>query len=107
MVAAPEPQIKGTIAMITTTEILRFRELQLGERFEFDPGVWSFSGACRKTGPRTYVRSGDSSKLSMRVGSIDVGVKRAPHERAPRALRKLGEALLAELHATPEPRGKR
>jgi hypothetical protein len=72
---------------ITTTKTLRFRDLARGEAFSFSPGVWSFSDVCRKTGPRTYVRAADPGKLGIRVGSVNVGVRREPAHDAERLKR--------------------
>lgn len=58
--------------------ILRWRDIAIGEAFEFDhEGLSSWSGVrgpWRKTSGRTYIRISDG--LECRVGSINVGVTR-------------------------------
>jgi hypothetical protein len=53
---------------------MTFRDLAIGDRFTFSPGVWTFSRACTKISARRYL---DSSGLEYRVGTITVGVKLA------------------------------
>ena len=63
---------------------MTFRELAIGDRFTFFPGVWTFSRVCTKISARRYSDpSADPYYISLagteyRVGTIHVGVKLAP-----------------------------
>ena len=50
---------------------MTFKDLAIGDRFTFSPGVWTFSSVCTKISARRYL---DSSGVEYRVGTIRVGV---------------------------------
>ena len=62
---------------------MTFRELKIGDRFEFSsrreyPLMGGASGPWTKVSPRCYTRDRDGMRC--RVGSVNVGVDKEPQE---------------------------
>ena len=65
---------------MTRIEAMTFKELPIGARFMFDPGVWTFSEVCTKISARRYSYGGAGRRSQ--VGRISVGVRPVTGEQS-------------------------